>query len=257
MKNQKLLTVLIVITLLFSISTTVLSLLILKRNYLRDELIQATAVMVMGSGLDDEKEQPDIDLRAMAQVETTEVTEVEPAEQAEQPRPQAPVGKASTAKEQPAKEQPAVAEQPVVTENIFVDLGLPSGTLWKSCNEEGLVNFNTAKKKYKKNLPSVKQWKELKKYCVWKWSDTGYTITGPNGTSIFLPAEGYRNYSGNIGKVGTVGNYWSSRAKDSEEAWRFGFELDKFSIAPNSRDYGRSVRLVQKRSHVPDITDIE
>ena len=257
MKNQKLLTVLIVITLLFSICSTVLCLLILKRNYLRDELLQATAVMVMGSGLDDEKEPQVTGIQAMAQVETTEVTEAEPVEQAEQPRPQASAAKQATAKTQPTEEQPTVEEQPAVTENIFVDLGLPSGTLWRSGNEEGLVNFNTAKKKYKKNLPSVKQWKELKKYCVWKWTDTGYLVTGPNGTSIFLPAEGYRNYSGNIGKVGTFGNYWSSTAKDSEEAWRFGFEPDKFSIAPNSRDYGRSVRLVQKRSRVPDITDFE
>ena len=262
MKNQRLLTILVVITLLFSISSTILNLLILKRNLLRDELMQAIGVMMMGSELDDEKAKSTTELQPLAQVEAVAETDAEPIEETNQPaRPATTTApKVSTsapiAKVQ-AEEQPAADKQPAVVENVYVDLGLPSGTLWRSMNEQGLLNFKTAKQKYKKNLPSVKQWKELKKYCVWEWTGKGYQVTGPNGSTIYMPAEGYRNYSGIIGQVGKFGNYWSSTIKDSEEAWRFGFEPDKFSIAPNSRVYGRSVRLVQKRSRVPDITDIE
>lgn len=262
MKNQRLLTILVVITLLFSISSTILNLLILKRNLLRDELMQAIGVMMMGSELDDEKAKSTTELQPLAQVEAVAETDAEPIEETNQPaRPATTTApKVSTsapiAKVQ-AEEQPAADKQPAVVENVYVDLGLPSGTLWRSMNEQGLLNFKTAKQKYRKNLPSVKQWKELKKYCVWEWTGKGYQVTGPNGSTIYMPAEGYRNYSGIIGQVDKFGNYWSSTIKDSEEAWRFGFEPDKFSIAPNSRVYGRSVRLVQKRSRVPDITDIE
>ena len=93
----------------------------------------------------------------------------------------------------------------------------------------------------------MKQWEELKKYCVWEWTGDGYNVTGPSGQGIFIPAAGYRNVSGQVGKVGTFGNYWSSTSKDSKEAWRFGFEPGKFSMAAHSRQYGRSVRLIQKQ----------
>ncbi|MBQ7530626.1 MAG: hypothetical protein IJT12_02850 [Paludibacteraceae bacterium] len=232
--------------------------LILKRNYLRDELMQAIGVMMLDSRLDDEKIQPATEVQPIAEAQ---ISEEQASEQTASPAPKKQEAKAQEPKAKETQTQvdtlSAVEEKPVVAENVFVDLGLPSGTLWKSSNEEGLIDYNTAKKKYKRELPSVKQWKELKKYCEWQWADNGYRVTGPNGTVIFFPAAGYRNYSGKIGQVGKFGNYWSSTPKDAEEAWRFGFEPDKFSIAPNSRAYGRSVRLVKKQSHVPDITDIQ
>ena len=122
--------------------------------------------------------------------------------------------------------QPAQAEQPaqpkIIVGDSYVDLGLPSGTLWKAQNEEGLMAFDDAKKKYGRSIPSIKQWEELKKYCVWEWTGDGYNVTGPSGQGIFIPAAGYRNVSGQVGKVGTFGNYWSSTSKDKKEAWRFG-----------------------------------
>ena len=129
----------------------------------------------------------------------------------------------------------------------YVDLGLPSGTLWKAQNEDGLMGYDVAKKKFGRSLPSLKQWEELNKNCVWEWTGDGYNVTGPNGKCIFIPAAGYRNVSGQVGKVGVYGNYWSSTSKNKEEAWRFGFEPGKFSIAAHSRQYGRSIRLVEKR----------
>ena len=144
------------------------------------------------------------------------------------------------------KEEPSLHDQliKIVAGESYVDMGLPSGTLWKTENEEGLMDFNTAKKKFKKRMPALSQWEELRKYCAWSWTGNGYEVIGPNGTMIFIPAAGYRNVSGQIGKVGVFGNYWSSTIKNKEEAWRVGFESDKFSMATHSRRYGRSVRLV-------------
>jgi uncharacterized protein (TIGR02145 family) len=44
-----------------------------------------------------------------------------------------------------------------------------------------------------------------------------------NGNSIFLPAAGYRFYSGAIEYVGTGGNYWSSTLSDEISAYCLAF----------------------------------
>lgn len=45
-------------------------------------------------------------------------------------------------------------------------------------------------------IPTKEEFKELLTACVWQWTDrgkrSGYTVTGPNGNSIFLPISGYR-----------------------------------------------------------------
>ena len=70
----------------------------------------------------------------------------------------------------------------------YVDLGLPSGTLWKKENEKGFYEIG----KTMKNLPSENQWRELLDKCDWSrsWLSGGFKIVGPNGASIFLPASG-------------------------------------------------------------------
>ena len=48
----------------------------------------------------------------------------------------------------------------------YVDLGLPSGTLWKSKNENGFFyNHSSAVLDYGDNLPSKEQFKELADNC--------------------------------------------------------------------------------------------
>lgn len=43
-------------------------------------------------------------------------------------------------------------------------------------------------------MPTTAQLEELldEKLCTWEFVGNGYTVTGPNGSSIFLPAAGYR-----------------------------------------------------------------
>lgn len=52
----------------------------------------------------------------------------------------------------------------------FVDLGLPSGTLWSSDfvkDSEGKVRYLPYMEAKGYPLPSIEQWKELEKYCRW------------------------------------------------------------------------------------------
>lgn len=96
----------------------------------------------------------------------------------------------------------------------YVDLGLPSGTLWCSKNENGYFSYDMANSRFRQHLPSYEQLKELKTKCQWKWTDGGYVVTGPNGNSIFLPAEGYVHPSNNGDKTWEQkvgGHYWAEK----------------------------------------------
>ena len=127
----------------------------------------------------------------------------------------------------------------------FIDLGLPSGTKWKTQNQNGFFSYDDAMSKYGDRIPSKTQWEELDLECTWKWTGSGYKVTGPNGNSIELPAEGYRNCDGGVGGVGSGGLYWSSTPDGSDGAWCLAFDSGKVLMGYGSRCYGLSVRLVQ------------
>ncbi len=74
----------------------------------------------------------------------------------------------------------------------MVDLGLPSGTLWKQCGEDDYYSQYDALAKYSYELPTEKQIKELIKYCKWSWQEGRYKVIGPNGNYIFMEAKGYK-----------------------------------------------------------------
>ena len=94
----------------------------------------------------------------------------------------------------------------------FVDLGLPSGTLWAEENAEGFYTFDDAVAEFGDSLPSARHMIELYECCQWKWDSErkGYEVIGLNGSSIFLPAAGYRyQNSGEVRGAGSEGNYWT------------------------------------------------
>lgn len=127
----------------------------------------------------------------------------------------------------------------------YVDLGLPSGTLWKSSNEKGYYSFDEAVSKFGKNLPTQEQLAELKGMCDWNWTGKGFKVTGLNGNSIFLPASGGRRCDGTVNSVGDSGVYWSSTTYGSGDAWiificAYGVDINRSEFC-----FGRSVRLVQ------------
>jgi len=130
----------------------------------------------------------------------------------------------------------------------YVDLGLPSGTKWKMQNEEGFHAYRDAKYGFGgfgRKVPDRDQWVELMSECSWEWAGTGYTITGPNGNSIFLPAAGEKDLNDSISEIGTYGNYWSSTDEGIENSYYIFFYPDGKSTSICSPYYEMSVRLVR------------
>lgn len=256
MKNQNLLVTLVILTFLMSLASLFISIKSFRINDAQNEILETMQVVVLNPHLSEEQS-PDEEHQLLEEIQNPQAEQDQVA--------QAKIDQAS--KPETSKDKPAKAANPekgnsdklslheqlvqIIAGEQYVDLGLPSGTLWKVENEKELMDFNKARKAYKKRIPSMKQWGELEHHCVWEWTGSGYTVTGPNGATIYLPASGYRNVSGQTGKVGVFGNYWTSSPKGKEEAWRFGFEQGKFSLAAHSRKYGRSIRLV----YTPIISD--
>lgn len=130
----------------------------------------------------------------------------------------------------------------------FVDLGLPSGTLWKNQNEGGdnaRYTYDDAMDKFGNKLPTKQQLEELENKCTWTWMGNGHRVTGPNGKSITLPAAGRRYCDGDVYDVGTWGYYWSSTPDDSDDACHLYFYSGGGDMGSRIRCFGLSVRLVQ------------
>lgn len=115
-------------------------------------------------------------------------------------------------------------------------------------------------------LPSYEEWSELRRQCTWTWTTlpaegeqdayggeltevAGYTVTGPNGQSIFLPAAGYSDFpegaaQSSIG--GGIGDYWSSTPYEDADGYfhNFYFSSTRRVVANAPATYGFSVRPV-------------
>ena len=137
-------------------------------------------------------------------------------------------------------------QETTYTTHEYVDLGLPSGILWATCNvgaskPEDYGKYyawgeTTTKKSYTMDnytyksqphklpsnvdaatanwgagwrTPTEAEFLELVNKCSWKWTGKGYKVTGPNGNSIFLPAAGYQDEKGGF-DADITGAYWSS-----------------------------------------------
>lgn len=133
----------------------------------------------------------------------------------------------------------------MIIENRFIDLGLPSGTLWADENEEGYYTFDEAAEKYGDNLPTREQFMELEAQCQWEWVGDRYKVTGTNGNTIVLSADGFHIYDGYVYDIGSIGLYWSSTPNGSDNAWGLDFSFNGVCILNGNRCYGRSVRLVK------------
>lgn len=139
-----------------------------------------------------------------------------------------------------------------VADNGYVDLGL--SVKWATCNvgakktwEYGShFTFEEAQKQGR--VPTKEECQELLDKCTWTWTqmngENGYKVTGKNGNSIFLPAAGFRDGT-SVSGVGSDGNYWSSTANDSRDAWYMYFFSYDAGMYYYDRDRGRSVRLVR------------
>ena len=164
----------------------------------------------------------------------------------------------------------------------WVDLGLPSGTKWATCNvganapeeygdyfawgetktknsyTESNYNYKNNSTKLPTNadaasanwgsgwrMPAEAEFDELRTRCTWTRLSNGYKVVGSNGNSIFLPAAGYRE-KWSILDAGSGGYYWSSslNTDNSYRAWYLYFFSVSIDKGNYRRYYGRSVRPV-------------
>ena len=136
----------------------------------------------------------------------------------------------------------------------WIDLGLPSGTQWRCCNEgasapEGYGGYYTFDQAQAYNLPSRDQTKELVDNCSYAWTTQngvkGGKITGPNGGTIFLPAAGYV-WGGELRYVGYRGEYWSSTPIGEYNVYDLYFGSGgEYRDSYSTRSAGQSVRPVR------------
>lgn len=148
-------------------------------------------------------------------------------------------------------------------EKEYVDLGLPSGTMWKTQNEgEGdeYYVFHKAFERFESELPSLHQWIELVNECEWNWIGDGYKVIGPNGKSIILPAAGTYTLLFDIGEehVGDVGVYWSSEIVGSESISQGFFTLENDegeAITPDHSESACRLYFTSEEKGVDNIPD--
>ena len=187
----------------------------------------------------------------------------------------------------------------------YVDLGLPSGLKWATCNvgannpwedgdyyawgepeeksnydwstykwcrgsddnmtkyctDSGTVDYKTvldpqddvAHVKWGATwrMPTKAELDELRNNCTWEWTTlngvNGYTVTGSNGNSIFLPAAVFRD--GTEAFIsGGCGYYWSSSlySNSSSNACYLYFYGGGHIWSYGSRSHGQSVRPVSE-----------
>lgn len=127
----------------------------------------------------------------------------------------------------------------------YVDLDLPSGTLWKEYNE-GCFTMTEAIKKFGNQIPTNDQTIELQAHCTWAWEGNGYRVTGKNGKSIFLPADGYYDCNNDLKGYPTEG-YYMHRDKSWENKYSVGFSFTSTGRGGymSFLCYAISVRLVK------------
>lgn len=137
----------------------------------------------------------------------------------------------------------------------YVDLGLPSNTLWAEKNEgydDKLYKYYEIP--YTEDLPTKEQFEELINQCTWTWmyenNVPGYKIIGPNGNSIFLLAAGF--VVGDLSRSCryTKGFYWSKdkHIKYNNLTYRLEFYFtteEHYYLSGGGSDFGASVRYVK------------
>ncbi len=128
--------------------------------------------------------------------------------------------------------------------NGYVDLGLPSGTLWQEMNQiTPGCTYADAQKLETGKLPTKAQYEELISACNWSWGGSAYTITGPNGNSIILYARG-KYYGNEHAEERHIGTYWTStEAGDGVYYLEFTSERKEFYTCPRTHKcYVRAVK---------------
>lgn len=141
----------------------------------------------------------------------------------------------------------------------YVDLGLPSGTLWASDYEKsgGKYIYLPYEEAKDMKLPTEEQWKEVQDCCKIKYrADNGFnteeiraTVIGPNGKSITFFTTGYIE---DVKKSETMAFFWLyDKSNDLKKKTvqicsnRYGNPTNGSPIQSHFAGYKLPIRLVR------------
>lgn len=103
----------------------------------------------------------------------------------------------------------------------------------------------TVKWKGSWRMPTAGEFMELIEKCDWIGVNyrgmIGYSVVGPNGNSIFLPAAGSDDGKGNDLRVGSAGIYWTSTMHSGymsiKYEWARSFEFESVQLGEVTKGY--------------------
>lgn len=144
----------------------------------------------------------------------------------------------------------------------YVDLGLPSGTLWSSNyveDENNEILYVTQENSKAFNIPTVAQWQELVRVCRWeqgsKRIDTSISscqfqnlaiCLGPNGNRIIFEVTGLYEIKSTLERTGEV-LFWLKEEKNSQcNNANITFCTLKINSKNEFPGYKLPIRLVKK-----------
>ena len=148
--------------------------------------------------------------------------------------------------------QPAESKVP----KGYVDLGLPSGNLWKTTNEKGFYFYDEMWETFSsEQMPNQDDFLELFHNTKAVWNGCGIKYTGTNGNTLFLPAAGYERsiyvdgnaYEKRLEGVDSIGCYMTDDPAGLA-SWCLNFTSDTAYFEVNTYA-GQSIRLIKKRKN--------
>lgn len=142
---------------------------------------------------------------------------------------------------------------------VYVDLGLPSGTLWARDyeRENEKVLYLPYEKAAKYNIPTKEQWEELFECCRYFISHQKITCVGPNGNSIYFWGTGYKegerlsDYNANSCTSGSVYLWVLDDEANMEKNiiyWRCRHDSLKPELKKFFCGYKLPIRLVRQKN---------
>jgi len=112
----------------------------------------------------------------------------------------------------------------------YVNLGLPSGTLWAGENAEHdgreFFTLQQAREAFGESLPTAEQFRELVECTAIKWDARrkGLVFGAVNGNALFIPAKGEQCPAEKSPREeGVTGRYWLAGGKENAEGGNFHF----------------------------------
>lgn len=134
----------------------------------------------------------------------------------------------------------------------YVDLGLPSGTLWasdyvKNGDEYLYMIYEEASEM---SIPSYEQWTELTNQCRWRKINDTYICLGPNGNSIVFAKTGYLHFENQITDIDDSYFWVSDKIEDNDGKTGTIFVTDRLRMKTFNLfiGYKLPIRLVKVKN---------